>query len=328
MRKASVFLVALVVALAAAAPLGEPLFAQDAAQQKAADVLAKMREAIGGGKLDSLRTFSLEAKSAMNMGERQMVRDLELYLELPDKYLRVDNITAPIARTMTSGHNGEKLIQPQGNAAGGAPMVFSMPAGGGGSMVGQRMVVTEMAVAGAARGGGPGGADANVTPEMRAAQTIRNQRTELSRMMLGWFGMAHPGLKPVYTYAGEAESPDGKAHIVLVKADGGFEARLFIDQATNMPLMVSWQAFEPIRMQNNVAPGGTPPTQEEMRKQLDEAMKNRKMIEYRTYFADWKEVGGIQFPHTLQRATGSETTEEWTISKVSVNPKLDSKKFQ
>ena len=364
MRKVSALLIAALIALA---PSVQPLQAQD----KAADVLAKMRQAIGGGKLDSLRTFSLNAKTARNMGERQMVSDIEVYLELPDKYLRVENITAPIARTMQTGFNGDKPILPQGmNMAGGpgdrmvimngAPMVA---AGGGG---GARMAVETVVVGGGGgggRGGAPGAgeATASATPEMRNALMIRSQRIELSRMMLGWFGTAHPGLNATYSYAGEAESPDGKAHIINVKAEGGFEVKLFIDQASNLPLFVSWTALGPPDLRNinrgggagPVVSSGAPPPpppaaggvvhtnpvvsntpaqqnqmSDEMRKQLDEALKNRKMIEYRVYFGDWKEAGGIQFPHMLQRATGNDTTEEWTISKVQVNPKIDAKKFQ
>lgn len=322
MRKVSGFVLA---AIAVAAQMAQPALAQD----KAAEVLAKMRQAAGGGTLESLKTFSLEARSARNMGERQLVTDIELYLDLPDRYLRVDNITAPIARTMTSGFNGDKLIVPAGMAgAPGGPMVVShdAPAGGGGM---QRMTVEVMVAGGGPRGGGPGGAA--MTPEqqaMMAASAIRAQRVELSRLMLGWFGTAHPGLKAVYTYDGEAESPDGKAHIIGVKADGGFHAKLFIDQATNLPLMVTHQAPEPIRLQNVGRAGGAALTREEIQKRIEEARKNAKMIEHRLYFADWQEVGGIRFPHTLQRATGSDTTEEWTIAKVKVNPKIDPKKFQ
>lgn len=322
MRKVSVFVL---TAIVAAAPMAQPARAQD----KAAEVLAKMRQTVGGGKLDSLKTFSLEAKSARNMGERQLVTDIELYLDLPDKFLRVDTITAPIARTMTSGFNGDKVIMPAGRGgAPGAPMVLmnGVPMGGDG---GHRVAITVTGVEGGMRGGGPGGAAA--TPEqqaMMAAGAIRAQRVELSRMMLGWFGTAHPALKATYTYDGEAESPDGKAHIIGVKADGGFNVRLFVDQATNLPLMVSYQAPEPIRLQNIGRAGGAALSPEEVQKQLEDARKNAKLIEYRVYFGDWKDAGGIQFPHTLQRATGSDTTEEWTIAKVKVNPKIDAKKFQ
>ncbi|HEX6324708.1 MAG TPA: hypothetical protein VFZ36_13355, partial [Vicinamibacterales bacterium] len=134
-----------------------------------------------------------------------------------------------------------------------------------------------------------------------------------------------------------------------------FDAKLFVDQATNIPLMLTYEAPEPVRITRGGpagapagAPvvaggrgtrgGGPPPaspaggtqmTQEEMQKQI-EAMRNqpRRMIEHRVYFGDWKEADGILFPHSLQRATGDTTTEEWTISKIKVNPKIDAKKFQ
>lgn len=363
MRKFTFFLVA---AIAVTALAGEHAAAQNKADRadKSAEVIAKMRAAIGGGKLDSLKTFSLEARTARNVGERQMTSDVELYLDLPDRYLRVENVTAPIARTMQMGFNGDKVIRPAGGGAPGAPMVImnGMPMGAdGGGRGGQRMTIEVMAAGpgGPVRGAGPGG---EMTPEqqkMMEASMIRSQRVELSRMMLGWFGMAHPALNVAYSYAGEAESPDGKAHIISVKADGGFDVKLFVDQATNMPLMVSWMAPEPVRIQNTgraggpagaapppppppAAPGhagashvqGAPPAgqstinAEEIQRQIDEARKNARMIEYRVYFGDWKEVDGIQFPHMLQRATGSNTTEEWTIGKVKVNPKIDAKKFQ
>lgn len=341
MRKVcALFIVAL---MATAASTAERVLAQD----KATEVLNAMRQAIGAGRLDALRTFSLEAKTARNQGERQLVTDVELYLDLPDRYLRVEHFTAPIARTMQTGFNGDQFIRPAGSGAAGGPMVMThaMPAGGGGGA----MMVREMVVAGAGPPPGPGG---EMTPEQQAmmnATLIRSQRVELSRLMLGWFGQAHPGLKATYTYAGEAESPDGKAHVIQIKADGGFDAKLFIDQATNMPLMLSYEAPQAVRITRPAAPAGAPVigdgrggargggaggaaaahTPDDIQKQIDAARNTPpKMVEHRVYYGDWKEVDGIQFPHSLQRATGGTTTEEWTVEKVKVNPKIDAKKFQ
>ena len=42
---------------------------------------------------------------------------------------------------------------------------------------------------------------------------LRSARADISRLMLGWFAAAHPSLDAQYTYAGEAESPDGKADV-------------------------------------------------------------------------------------------------------------------
>ncbi len=46
------------------------------------------------------------------------------------------------------------------------------------------------------------------------------------------------------------------------------------------------------------------------------------------FFDDWREVDGINFPHVVRRAAKGATEEEWAISKVKVNPKLDAKKFE
>ena len=61
-----------------------------------------------------------------------------------------------------------------------------------------------------------------------------------------------------------------------------------------------------------------------------ESMRNDppKMVDFQIYFSDWREAGGVKFPHVLQRATGGNTVEEWEISKVAMNPKIDPKKFQ
>jgi hypothetical protein len=343
----------LVVALAAA--VSTPALAQD----KAADVLAGVRKAIGGGKLDTMKTFSMQAQMARNIGERQLTSDIELYLELPDKYLRVENVTAPVARTSSMGFNGDKVIRPAGAMGGGGNafvIMNGMPMGGGGGGA----VQIEARVAGGGRGGGAA-PNATTTPEQEAMmnnQMLRSQRVDLSRYMLGWFGTAHPGLNVTYTYAGEAESPDGKAHVINVKADGGFDVKLFVDQATNLPLMLTYEAPEARRITLNqggpgagpagaVPPPPPPPpgagahahppaaaappaqmTQEQIQKHLEELRKTPpKMIEHRIYFTDWKEADGILFPHMLQRAVGGSTTEEWTIGKIKVNPRIDAKKF-
>lgn len=305
---------------------GLSMAAPAAAQDKAAEVLAAARAAIGGDKVANLKSFSVKGSTARNMGERQLTSDVEILVDAPDKYVRIEDITAPIARTMTTGFNGEKAIRPAG---------MSMGAGG------MRIVM-----------GGPGappGEPAKLTPEQEAqmnAQLLAAQRTEISRLMLGWFASAHPALGATYTYAGEAESPDGKAHVIDVKA-GDFEAKLFIDQATSLPLMLTYRGPEPRVMTMSgpggrgggpvvvAAPGHGAPAASSASPQASaeaqlEAMRREppKMADFQLYFSDWREAGGVKFPHVLQRAMSGSTVEEWEITKVAVNPKIDPKKFQ
>jgi hypothetical protein len=41
------------------------------------------------------------------------------------------------------------------------------------------------------------------------------------------------------------KSPDGKAYVIDVKNADGFAARLFIDEATQLPLMLTYQGPQP-----------------------------------------------------------------------------------
>ena len=297
--------------------------AQDA---KAAEILAKTRQALGGARLEAVKSLAVEAASQRNMGQMQMAADIEILLEMPDKYLRSENSRGMMAMTMNTGFNGDKAIVPAGvSMAGGGAMVIRMGPGG------------------------PIGGDApKLTDEQKAEvnrASLRSARVELSRLMLGWFAAAHPSLAAQYSYAGEAESPDGKAYVIDVKDADGFEARLFIDQNNHLPLMVTYKGRQP-RIVTAGGPmtraqGGSsaqtptrPLSDEERRKMADDVqgqvrreMAEQPMVEFSMFFDDWREVDGITFPHVMRRGSGGETTEEWTVGKVKVNPKIDAKKF-
>jgi hypothetical protein len=293
------------IALVATLAMPHTMAGQEA---KATEVLGGARKAIGGKKLDGLTSFSVQARTQRNIGNFQMTSDLELLLGLPDKYVRSESSnSAMVNMSSTAGFNGDRPIK--------GPAQAGMPAGGG-------MII---------RMGGPGmvpaGGGDKPTPEQQAAldkQIVRSARQEISRFMLGWFATAHPSVSAQYTYAGEAESPDGKAFIVDVKSADGFAARLFIDEATHLPLMVTYRASQLQR----IAVDGPPRTGADGRGQVEQVQAQPPaMVDYTLYFDDWREEDGIKFPHALRRASAGATMEEWTVTKVKVNPKIDPKKF-
>jgi hypothetical protein len=305
------------------------------ADQKAAEILANARKAIGNKKLDSLSTFSLEGMIQRNIGERQLSTDVEVLLGLPDKYIRTDT-PAGMGNSMSSGFNGDKVIRPAGMAM--------LPGGGG--------MVIRMGGGGPASFGGATPAE-KLTPEQQAEadkMALRSSRHDVSRLMLGWFAMAHPAANAQYRLAGEAESPDGKAWVIDVTNADGLSARLFIDQQTNLPLMVNYQGPQ-ARVMTMSRPGGAPAagaaavassggqtrelSEEERKKMRDDAEKQIQqmqreaptMVDYTLFFEDWQQADGVMFPHKIRRASGGATNEEWTVSKVKVNPKIDPKRF-
>src|SRR5688572_31178857 len=84
------------------------------ADDKAAEILAAARKAIGESKLDALKSFSLQASVQRNSGSMQIQSESELWLEMPDKYLRSDVGSGPMSISMNSGFNGDRAIIPAG----------------------------------------------------------------------------------------------------------------------------------------------------------------------------------------------------------------------
>ena len=321
------------VAAAAAIAFAQPVIYVAQEANKALQIIAAARQAIGGKKLDTLKTFSVEAGLQRNASNVQINSDVELIVELPDKYLRQETPLGGgmiVAGGGLSGFNGDRALQKL-NAGG-------FPAGG--------MVI---------RMGGPDapatGSGEKPTPEgleRMHKSMVRSSQAEASRLMLGWFASAHPAAKAEYTYAGEAESPDGKAHVIEVKNNDNLTARLFIDQQTNLPLMVTYKGPQPrvltagaapaaasgghvVRQQ---APAGRELTEErnklraDAEKQIDEMQRQPPaLVDFAIYFEDWRDAEGMKFPFKMRRATQGTTTEEWTVTRIKVNPTVDPKRF-
>jgi hypothetical protein len=74
---------------------------------------------------------------------------------------------------------------------------------------------------------------------------------------------------------------------------------------------------------------------EERKKALSEAEKQIQdmakqapvMVDFTIYFEEWREADGVKFPFRIRRASGGTTSEEWTVNKIKVNPKVDPKRF-
>lgn len=294
------------IVIAAAIAFARPVAFVAQEVGRAAQILADAREAIGDQKLAALKTFSVQSSVQRNLGNMQMPSDVEILLEMPDKFVRSDVMNGGPGMVIrgggTTGFIGDKpaqKIDPGGASMGGVSFRMTGPNGSFSS---------------------PGGSGDKPTPEeleQRTRAMVRNSQAEASRLMLGWFAMAHPVLKAEYAYAGEAESPDGKAYVIDVKDAAGFAARLFIDEQNHLPLMVTYRGAMPRVMMNTNGriSGATDPSQPP------------EMADYTLYFEEWRDVDGIKFPFRMRRSTAGATNEEWTINKVKVNPKIDPKKF-
>ena len=300
-----------------------------ASVERANKVLAAARQALGGDKLAAMKTLVANGRTKRVRGNNLQPIEFEMSLELPDKFLRKDEFPAEESEPTTSGFNGGELLQP-------AP---AMPPGA------------------AARPGGPGpaagGRGGPPTPEQVEAQRkarLNTAKQDFVRLALGIFANTFETYPLTFSYAAEAEAPQGKADVLDVTGDGNFKLRLFIHQTTHLPIMVSWQlpptnvivtipgqpapatvAPGAVVVQGPAAPAATA-TQEEKDKYAKDVMALRTRtqaapVEHRLYYADYREVDGVQFPFRLRRAIGADTTEETTFDRFRINTKIDPRKF-
>lgn len=162
----------------------------------------------------------------------------------------------------------------------------------------------------AARAGGPPPPSAEQMATMLATQRktrVATLKQDYARLMLGLFAASTEVFPLTFTKFGIAESPQGKADVIAVSGPNNFLANLLINQQTQLPVMLSWTPPAPPARPGT--PAVTPPEQ-------------------RLYFADYRDAGGVMWPHRIRRAVGADTTEETTFDRYRLNARIDPKKFE
>ena len=318
-----------------ATPTQTPVAAPSAdSAARAEQVLAEARKALVGDQRAALKTLVASGQTKRVRGNNLIPIEFEIFIELPDKYVRADEFPAEDTDPTSSGFNGDALIQipPPAAAPGGRGMPPAPP--------GAPPAVAPGAPAAGARG---------PTPDPRRAR-VNSIKQDFSRLALGLLA-ASPAYPLTFSYAALAEAPQGQADVLDAKGDGNFALRFFVNTKTRLPIMVAWNT-PPSNViitvpgqppPRTVAPGAVvvegppaPPAnapKEAMDKYAKDvlALRTKAMatpVEHRLYFADYREVDGLRLPFRLRRAIGAETTEETTFDRFRINTKIDPRKFE
>jgi len=345
-------------------------------------ILAQAKEALGGEKrLSGVKNFIATGRTRQVRGDNLVPIEFEIAVELPDKYVRKDEIPAQESGPTSTGFNGNDLIQLP------VPMAPPAPPGADG------------------RAGGPPAPNPAQQEAMKAAR-VTAVKQDFTRLTLGMFAGSFSSYPLTFSYVGQAEAPQGKADVLEAKAPPNFTLRLFVNSETHLPIMVSWQApagrggpgrggpggpggpgpgpapdgrgaagraggpppaagatpgqgTAPPPAARGAEPGPAPAPAAGAAPEQGAPARGATApqgapaqgapaagappagaagpgragppgasVEYRLYYADYRDVDGMQWPFRLRRATGAETTEETTFDRFRVNTKIDSKKFE
>lgn len=265
-------------------------FAQAAGDTRAADLLQQARAALGGeAALNGVTSLTATGHVARAAGTARLEGDLTLQFALPDRLLRTDALSPDGGLTLVTdqGFNGDALLR--------SSRTFNAP---------------------------PGAIIRTPPPPARGseaeAEALRAARADLARLTLGLLLRA-PGSQPLdITYGGTAESPDGTADVLDVKArDSAFAAKLLLDRSTHRPLMLTYRGVAPrmvVRTQR-VERGAAPPDAASI-----PALPQGETVDIELFYDDYRKVGALMLPHHITRSVGGEVSEEWTLSAFQLNP--------
>lgn len=275
----------------------------------AGPILAAARQALGGEKrLSAVKTFTATGRTRQIRGENLVPIEFEIFVELPDKYVRKDEIPAQESGVTAAGFNGDDLLQEPPPPPMPAPPQMAAPPG----------------AASPSTGPGQGG-----PPRNPSAARVATLKQDFARLMLGMFAASFSAYPMTFSYVGEAEAPQGKADVVDAKGPGNVTLRLIIAKDTHLPIMVSWTPPAPPQRGGRGdmgARGGAPgPAAPQPGAQ---GPTPSAPPESHIYFADYRDVDGMQVPFRLRRAVGADTIEETTFDRYKVNVKIDPKRFE
>ena len=261
----------------------------------ASAIIASAREALGGEKrLAEIKTFVISGRTRQVQGDNLVPIEFEISCELPDKCVRRDEVPARESGLTASGFTGDTLIQ--------LPAPPSGPA----------------APAGVPGRGGP--------PPQLSGQRINTVKQDFVRWWLGMFAASFSSFPVTFARAGQAEAPQGQADVLDVKGPAEYAARLFVLKDSHLPIMLSWEA--PALGGRGRSGDAAPPkpVDSAQGKPFDSAQG--KPVEYRLYYADYRDVDGLKLPFRLRRAVGADTTEETNIDRYRINTRIDARKFE
>jgi len=271
------------------------LAAPSPAQDRAQEVLAQARQALGNqATLDGITSLKATGTIRPANTDIQMSLDVDWEFLLPDKYRKTDTFGFGSFRaTLITGVSGDRLLYDDGGRA-------------------------------AAAGMDPNGDAA------RRESLVKELKQECLRLLTVWLLPSPRELPIAIAYAGEAQAPDGTADVLDVKGPGDFALRLFLDKQAHRLLMATYPTEQPAIDKRELEALHRKAAESGGARAVNDALAKvpRKTVTVEMRFSDYRSSGGVWFPHRVTVTSEGEGVGEWTISAFKVNPPLKPDRFQ
>jgi hypothetical protein len=149
-----------------------------------------------------------------------------------------------------------------------------------------------------------------------------SRQHELARTTLALLLNAPEGLDIAYKYAGEG-SVDGAACDIVEAQIAGASVKLYLDRASSLPRMMSYQGVKPIAIRVKKDENGEGETKTFIRQ-----MPNNETVEFQVKFSDYRSVNGLQLPFLWTQTVAGKADEMIEVTNYEINPANISEKFK
>lgn len=328
---------------------------------RALAVIAKTRTALGGEQnLASVRSLIITGKATKTFDVEGVSRseqgDVEMAMQLPDKFSKMMRIgngegagTATFERTMdvvvVDGKDAGakvKIIKADGEPVEKRMVRIHKPGEGETVVADGKNDVIMVRRSGDGTGTWTTESDEKVVVKEVAGKAVpsggptAHHQNEMLRTSISLLLTAPEGMEVGYTYIGE-ESVDGNLCDVVNVESAGTSFRMYIDKASSLPRMISYEAPKPMmfiaaKMMQAPADGevrvisraGVPAEGET--KVFSRTTAPEK-AQFQVKFSDYRSVNGVQLPFRWTQTVGGRDDESIDITGYDVNPANIAEKF-
>lgn len=315
--------------------------------EKALELIAKARQAIGGDAAISniqsmhitgktIQTFNVDGSTVTEQG------DADIAMQLPNKFMKMVKLNHD-----GPGVPGESQVRKNvelvvvGDAAAAKGEMIGVGEGNGIGAGVRKVIVrkqdgsTQEISSGNAKlvvkhpdgdnvqwkTENPNGkGDVMFVREARKGHETARQN-ELLRTTLGLLLTAPQGMDVSYSYAGEGNVNGTQCNIVEASL-GGSIIKLYLSEDSDLPMMMSFVGSELPRIMHFRTDGPPPPNSDKdtviFTKKLDgPAAEN---AEVQVIFSDYRSVSGVQLPYRWTQTVNGAQDETFEVTNYEINP--------
>lgn len=287
----------------------------------------------GDAVLKAISTVTMNGSMMEDIGPRKLETAVEYFYALPDKFVRRGSRsfeTGPDTTgrmTMREGFNGDGLIAERHTPNMGVNPTLEIPDTG-----------------------------PRLSADVRRQLQVLSAKRDFVRLMWPLFAESMPAHPLTFAYVGADTvtftrgGPATSVHVIEARDSTNFAFRLYLDQVTHLPVIVSWLARPPVVYSQSMyvttqggistpanvppaivpmtsgqaPPGGVTITSPNAVANPTAGMAN---IEYRRAVTDYKLQDGVRWPHRFTTRVGDRVSEDLRLGKFNLNKPIKASTF-